>query len=334
MALLVRGPVVEEDAGRLDAAIKRIGENYPDHRLRAIALDSPGGLLDEAKRMAGIIYSQGLATAVPEGAECASACVLLFVSGSRKIAAAGAFVGVHGAAVAGIQTKGALAATTELAQAFERYGVPASVIGRMVVTPPDQVAWLTAKEIERMPAGAVMSNLSVGEIPNALFGTFPRPAPPSFVPAPGAKPILLGEPAHTPAPVPLHHSTALIREATDYSAGYAYGNWRGPAANCGKAIGYWLSGCLAGSYDREKDDLMRGGGCLANRDLCRENARLEGANLGELAVDYRHDWLQQYDWAYTHKLSEAECFKRVAPISPPSDGCRVGASAWLRAEPQ
>ena len=155
MALLIEGKIVRGDTDRFVSALARASAQHPDHRIRVIALNSPGGLLEEAEGLARAIRTSGFVTVVAEEAQCVSACTMLFAAGSRKIMSTGAHIGVHGAAIDGEQTDAALAATARLAKTYSAYGVPASVIGRMVVTPPQSVAWLTQYEILLFPWGAV-----------------------------------------------------------------------------------------------------------------------------------------------------------------------------------
>jgi hypothetical protein len=90
--------------------------------------------------------------AVPPHAQCASACFLIFASAKHKFASRTARIGVHSVAQAatGAETNGAKTVTTDLARACAKFGVPAAIIGRMVTTPPNQVAWLSETELGSM----------------------------------------------------------------------------------------------------------------------------------------------------------------------------------------
>ncbi len=344
MALMIQGEIVAGDARRMVAALDTVEGHYTDHRLRAVVLDSVGGLVGEAEQMARAIRSRGLVTAVPDGAQCMSSCVLLFAAGSRKIASDGAFMGVHGVADGnGEQSDGALAITTELAKIYAAYGVPASVIGRMVVTPPEAIAYLTGEEIKMFPWGTVMPRLQSDEVPYALAGLDfqlrqfdpPRvayeyqkagPALPTPVPPPDT---FISAPPHTPE---------LVREATDFSTGYAYGESIGDGANCNRSGGYWHSGCLAGSYEREKFDPPAGCVARANRnpdprlaafgrEMCQGAA--PASREKPSVATYVGAWLAAYDRAYTTKARGGDCGNGA---SPDNDGCRAGAAAWPRTE--
>ena len=348
MALLIDGEIVAGDSGRLVAALDAATSRYTDHRMRAVALNSRGGSVGEALEMADAIRDRGLVTVVPEGGQCVSACVLLFAAGSRKIASTGSSIGVHGVSnLEGAQGKAELATTTRLAKIYGQLGVPASVIGRMVVTPPEHVEWLTRAEIEMFPWGAVMPHLKLADASIALAGwdfQLRRFEPPRTAPAYQ----IAGPTLPTPAPPPNtfsaapSHSAELIRRATEYSTGYVYGDSIGAAADCSRGVGQWHSGCLAGSYEREKSDPPEG--CFArasrspdpslaefNREMCRNPDGTERTIVHDKRTVATHvqQYLQNYDYAYMHKSGEGSCGNGAEPSN---DGCRAGAMAWSRTE--
>ena len=348
MALLIDGEIFAGDSSRLVAAVDAATARYTDHRMRAVALNSLGGSVGEALEMANVIRDRGLVTVVPEGGQCVSACVLLFAAGSRKIASTGSSIGVHGVSnLEGEQGKAELATTTRLAKIYAQLGVPASVIGRMVVTPPEHVEWLTRAEIEMFPWGAVMPHLKLADAPIALSGLdvqLRRFEPPRTAPAyQKAGPALPtpAPPSETFSAAP-SHSAELIRRATEYSTGYVYGDSIGAAADCSRGMGRWHSGCLAGSYEREKFDPPEG--CLAranrspdpslaefNREMCRNPDGTERTAVHDKRTVATHvqQYLQHYDYAYMHKSGEGSCGNGAEPSN---DGCRAGAMAWSRTE--
>ncbi len=139
-------------------------------------------------------------------------------------------------------------------------------------------------------------------------------------------------------PSPSAHTPELMRQATDYSSGYAYGESIGKKANCSRAVGDWHRGCLAGSYEREKFDPPEG--CLARaasnpdpslaaaaRAMCVTAPAQPARRVS--AADNTQAWLRAYDQAVTVKAGGVYCGNGV---SPDNDGCRAGAAAWLQAE--
>jgi hypothetical protein len=148
------GEISEGDADTLKSVIK--SANDSGHIVSAIRLDSPGGNLLEGSNLAGIVRFGKIATSVISGAKCASACFIVFAAGNPKHANYNASVGVHGASdEGGRETVEAGAATVSMARLIKDLGVPASIIGKMVVTPPDSIVWLTPDDLRSM--GATMT---------------------------------------------------------------------------------------------------------------------------------------------------------------------------------
>jgi peptidoglycan hydrolase-like protein with peptidoglycan-binding domain len=141
------GPIFSGDKHRLEALIDSFSAG--DHVI-GIALDSPGGEIDEANAMAGVLQETGWPAAVLNGSQCASACFLLFVAAKQRYVEGDALVGVHSASDDGNETTYALAATTQMARDAAAFGVPAGIIGKMVTTEPGRMAWLTPADLRSL----------------------------------------------------------------------------------------------------------------------------------------------------------------------------------------
>ena len=114
-----------------------------------LRLDSPGGDLNEALKIIDLVQNANLPTIIGNGSTCASACFAIFASGVQKYASIDARIGVHGASVkGGKETSQSQAATVRLAKILRTLGVSATVIGKMVVTPPSQIVWLLRADLE------------------------------------------------------------------------------------------------------------------------------------------------------------------------------------------
>ncbi len=150
--IVMEGRIDQGDAGRLHALIDNARRS--GRPIAQVQLDSPGGNLAEGLKMATEIKHQHLATEVPKGATCASACFFVFAGGASKYVGAGARVGVHGAAdLAGAETSNSEAATVLMARwAAAELGVPTEIIGKMVLTPPSSIIWLTREELRTLGA--------------------------------------------------------------------------------------------------------------------------------------------------------------------------------------
>ncbi len=80
--LRIDGPITAGDAARLDDLLQ--GMPFPQSPSpvgQRVCLDSSGGALTEAVRIAGLIANRYMGTAVPSGATCESACAVVFLSG-------------------------------------------------------------------------------------------------------------------------------------------------------------------------------------------------------------------------------------------------------------
>ena len=142
-----RGPIVAGDLDRLQAAL---GMLLTTDKLIGLVLDSPGGSIAEAEKVAGFISTNHLAVAVLGTGECSSACFLLFAASPSRFAERAALIGVHSATRDGIETTDAMAATTIMARDAAAYGVPNSIVGKIVTTAPQRLSWLTPTDLTSM----------------------------------------------------------------------------------------------------------------------------------------------------------------------------------------
>jgi hypothetical protein len=145
------GEIEEGDAQALRKVIAAASRSR--RLISGIRLNSPGGQLGEGAELAYIVKYGKIATVVPAGAQCASACFLILAAGSEKYASFSANVGVHGASNRAGQAAGD--ATVSMGRAANLLGVPESIIGKMVITPPDQMVWLTPIDLRSM--GTIMT---------------------------------------------------------------------------------------------------------------------------------------------------------------------------------
>ncbi|MBK3661891.1 ATP-dependent Clp protease proteolytic subunit [Bradyrhizobium diazoefficiens] len=147
--ILLSGEISEGDADTLKAAIK--SANDVGKLVSGVRLNSPGGNLLESLKLADVVRFAKVATNVAGNAICASACFLVYAAGATKFANYTAQVGVHGASdKQGDETTASNAATVSMARAAKDLGVPPAIIGRMVVTPPNAMVWLTPQDLQSM----------------------------------------------------------------------------------------------------------------------------------------------------------------------------------------
>jgi hypothetical protein len=133
------GPIEEGDAAQFAVLAK----------FTTLELDSPGGLVGEALRMAANIDARsGIRTVVKPGSSCASACAMaLFVSGETRVVYMGGHVGFHSCAMPdGTQAPECNSAMAANATA---HGVPWGVIEAFGSgTKPTSMLWLGAEDAE------------------------------------------------------------------------------------------------------------------------------------------------------------------------------------------
>jgi hypothetical protein len=120
-AITATGEIVEGDTDRASALIQNLVAATPTARIQAFALDSPGSQIDEAKKLAALIRRLRAGVMVLPGAQCDSACFLLFASGVPKIIALDALIGVQSISIEGLS---AMAATTLMARDAAEHDVP------------------------------------------------------------------------------------------------------------------------------------------------------------------------------------------------------------------
>src|SRR5258708_4462521 len=113
----------------------------------SLRLNSAGGNLLEAVRLAAAVKLAKMSTNVGQSATCASACFLIFAAGETKYANNSARIGVHGASDKDVVSH---AATTSMADVAKALDVPWSIIRRMINTPPGEVEWLSIADLRLM----------------------------------------------------------------------------------------------------------------------------------------------------------------------------------------
>jgi hypothetical protein len=137
-------------------------------------VDSPGGNIVEAEKIAAFINKTGTTVTIPSGSQCASACFLLFAAAAHRFMAPDALIGVHSASENGEESLATMGFTTALARDVAAYGVPPAIIGKMVQTEPGRMAWLTPSDLQPMGV-VILTPFSTQERPLA-------PAPPQTAP--------------------------------------------------------------------------------------------------------------------------------------------------------
>jgi hypothetical protein len=150
--LEARGNIDAGASARLVAELEARGEY-----VATVSLDSPGGVLTEAIRMAEEIRKRGLNTRVENEKTCASSCPLMFAGGVRREAAPKAHVGVHqfyasdgGPLVTSAQALAdAQATTATISRHLRGMDVDPALWLHALDTPPGSLYMLSREELSR-----------------------------------------------------------------------------------------------------------------------------------------------------------------------------------------
>lgn len=150
------GPFLINDAkpdvismdGFIDAGsalnFRRVLQAAPNAKL--ITLNSPGGNVQMGLLIADDIHQRKLATYIPKGSKCYSACSYIFLAGNeRKVDGE---LGVHQISSDSPDLVGAQLAISDIIEVLNRFSTPMDVIQIMFKTPPDDMHIFTPDEIE------------------------------------------------------------------------------------------------------------------------------------------------------------------------------------------
>jgi hypothetical protein len=148
------GDIADGDGDAVEALMKETNDS--GKLVAALRLDSLGGSLAESVKIAELVQRTKIAVVVGARGRCASACFLIFAAGNEKFVGYGASIGVHGASDKyGRITPRAAAATVSMARMVREFGVPPSIVEKLVVTGPDDIVWLNIDDLRSM--GAVIT---------------------------------------------------------------------------------------------------------------------------------------------------------------------------------
>ena len=142
--------------------------------ITTVALDSPGGSVDDALTIASLIHDKGFVTSVAGGALCASSCPLVLAAGKTRIATAESAIGVHqiyaalltgdpqsALRVAGTAMADAQTTTARITRFLAITGVDPSVWLHALDTPPDRLYYFTPEELTKYRLATELKNQPV-----------------------------------------------------------------------------------------------------------------------------------------------------------------------------
>jgi ATP-dependent protease ClpP protease subunit len=149
------GPIVRGDYNKFVEFVRR-NPNDALHGLEKIDLDSSGGDVREAMLLANALTSLYPNMIVGSGSSCASACVLLWLSGAWHIAPDNGKIGLHRPIFASnyykkLSIKDSQREYDKLSVNFlnfiSKQGLPNSLSEKLMATSSDEIYWLSSKDI-------------------------------------------------------------------------------------------------------------------------------------------------------------------------------------------
>ena len=145
--VVARGVIGAGDTERLRRALAMADPGKGG--LRTIAIDSPGGAVDESFDMAALMDRERVSVIVGPGAICASACAqIVFMAGIERIVLDGGRLGLHSCARAGSGARVPIC-NEAIARLAAARGAPyGTLMAFMSMTGPDQMRWLDAEDAD------------------------------------------------------------------------------------------------------------------------------------------------------------------------------------------
>jgi hypothetical protein len=152
--VLLNGSLAAGDASRARDLMKAAAA--AGKPVSGIRLNSSGGNIVEAVRLAGVVQGAKIATVVMAGATCAGPCFVPFIAGNQKVVSATATVGAPGAA-ARQEPSGQTPAvvrgdTPPIVRVVKELGLIDAIVTKMLAKSEDDVAWLTPDDLRAMGA--------------------------------------------------------------------------------------------------------------------------------------------------------------------------------------
>lgn len=138
------GEIAEDSARDFRAALA-------GRTAEVLVLDSIGGSIQGALDLSLMIRDRGIATLIPPGGECLSACAFLFVAGQRRQAEG--LLGVHQFASSGFDPEADIETETqwlaaEIIDVLKDYGVAPTFLVRMFETDSTGMYYFQRQELE------------------------------------------------------------------------------------------------------------------------------------------------------------------------------------------
>ena len=137
--LKLRGDVRDGDYGRLKSALQ-------DGSVVGLEITSGGGSLEDGVDIARVVRDKGLI--IYASRECNSACAFIFLAAKERYMGRGCKIGVHSVSNDREREDADSARITiQLSRLLVGLGVPHSIIGKIVATPPAKITFLDNRDL-------------------------------------------------------------------------------------------------------------------------------------------------------------------------------------------
>ena len=137
--ILIDGEIIAGD----DEKFRKLAAEFSD---AIVVLNSEGGAISPAMDIGRTIKLRGYKTVVLDGSSCASACALIWISGSRRIIDDGGEVGFHASYLDTDGTKIETGVGNALVGHYlSQLGFGEKTVVFATLAPPDKILWLNAE---------------------------------------------------------------------------------------------------------------------------------------------------------------------------------------------
>lgn len=122
------------------------------YKSAVVVLNSPGGVLKPALEIGRQVRLRGYSTIILEERECASACALIWLAGTRRIISGSGRVGFHASYI----DEGGRKVESGVANAMvgfylSQLNLSENAVIFATLAPPDEVKWITSESVESTP---------------------------------------------------------------------------------------------------------------------------------------------------------------------------------------
>ncbi|MBK5304343.1 MULTISPECIES: COG3904 family protein [Gammaproteobacteria] len=146
-AILGRGGIVAGDATRFKAALTPNAKH--SYGYYTLVLESPGGSVQAAFALSGVIDANYVNTYIAPGGRCISACAaIIFIAGREHVAVPGSYLGFHGCFNAQTRKIETLCNDAIAEHAIAHGTAYGAVMAFIEKIPSDEVVWISGSEAD------------------------------------------------------------------------------------------------------------------------------------------------------------------------------------------